>query len=266
MEIIKNVKIGSDWELFVYNKEKQEIVNAKPFVKGTKEKPFNFDKSNPFWSTSLDNISYEGNIPPCTTKEDFSNSIQRVINYMNSRLPQGYTTVHDAACYVNPQYLRTKEARVLGCESSLNCYTLLENPRPNGQTSNLRTCCTHIHISYDNMSIFTSAELIKAMDLYLGIPSLVIEPLNDRRLQYGKSGEFRFSNKTTEYRVLSSYFSQNDNLRKWCFENTMNSINFINEGHRVSDDLALEIQSSINTNNTELANKIIQTYNIPMPI
>lgn len=261
---IKNWTIGSDFELFVYNQTLNKVVNAKPFVKGSKANPYNFDKSNPFWCTSLDNISMEGNIPPCVTSEDFSNSINKVINYMNSLLPKDYKTVHDCAVYVDKKELRTKEARTLGCESTLNAYTLDENPRPDGFKTNLRTCCTHIHIKYDDMNIITSCNLIKTMDLFLGIPSLIIEPMNERRKLYGTAGEFRFG-RTTEYRVLSSYFSQTDELRKWIFDNTVKSIEFINSGNRISEEETQIIQKAITENNTNMAIELINKYNIKLP-
>jgi hypothetical protein len=264
MNKINNYLLGADFELFLFDKDKNEVINAKKYVKGTKEKPFNFDKSNQFWCTSLDNISMEGNIPPCTTGEEFSKSIERVINFMNSKLPPNMVTVHDPAVYVNPAYLNTKEARTLGCMETMNAYTLHPNDPPNGESTNLRTCCTHIHLSYDNINYMTSVEWIKACDLFLGIPSLIIEPSNPRRELYGKAGEFRFNYKTVEYRVLSSYFSQSEELRKWVFNNAVKAIDFINEGHNVND-ISAELQQAITTNDTNIAKKLIEQFNIPLP-
>lgn len=267
MEIIKNYTIGSDFELFLLDKNTDEIINAKKYVRGSKTKPYNFDKSSPFWCTSLDNISMEGNIAPCTTAEDFSKSIQYVIDYMNKKLPENLCTVHTPAAYVNYKHLNTPESKKFGCEASYNAYTLGVNQIIDADFTNLRTCCTHVHIKYDNMNIITSAELIKAMDLYLGIPSLLIEPVNDRRTLYGTLGEMRFSeDKTTEYRVLSSFFSQSDELRKWVFQNTINSINFINEGNRVTDEMHREFEMAMSENNLEIASNIVTSFNIPMPL
>ena len=40
MKKIDNILIGSDPELFIYNKDKAEIVSAIPFIPGTKEQPY----------------------------------------------------------------------------------------------------------------------------------------------------------------------------------------------------------------------------------
>ncbi len=265
--VIKNYTLGSDFELFLYDEEKEGVINAKPYVKGTKEKPYNFDKSNPFWCTSLDNISAEMCIPPCTLVDDWNNSIKRCIDYVNGTLPNGIRTIHDCAVYVDPKQLRTKQARILGCEASMNAYTLMENPRPSGEKTNLRTCCTHVHMKYDDMDIFTSSEWIKAMDLFLGMPSLIIEPENDRRKLYGTLGEMRFSEqKTTEYRVLSSYFSQSDTLRKWVFENTVKAIDWINEGNRVSEDLGKGFHQAMAKGDKGFVMELVQQYNINLPL
>jgi len=263
---IKNWTIGSDFELFLFDKNINRVVNAKNYVKGSKKKPYNFDNSDKFWCTSLDNISFEGNIPPCTSGEIFDRSIKKVIDYMSSGLPKHLELVHDSAVYVNNDEFWSPESIEFGCESTLNAYNLSENERPESST-NLRTCCTHVHIKYDDMNLKLSAELVKAMDLFLGLPSLILEPTNDRRLLYGKFGEMRFGkNKTTEYRVLSSFFSKTPELRKWVFSNTEKAINWVNAGNRVSGELLSELEVAVATSDKSYINSLLQKYKIELPI
>lgn len=264
MTKIKNYTIGSDFELFLLDTVNFKAVNAKPYVKGSKHKPYNFDPSSPFWCTSLDNVSFEGNIPPATSAEEFSGNILKVITYLKGSLPENIIPIHECAVRFDDSELQTREAKTFGCESSLNAYTKSENPRPSGENTNLRTTCTHVHIKYDDMDFDLSCELVKALDLFLGIPSLAIEPLNERRSLYGTLGEMRYS-KTTEYRVLSSFFSQSDELRKWVYNNTVEAINWINAGNAVTDEMTEMFQQAMSTNDIELANKIIKENNIPMP-
>ncbi len=261
---IEGYTIGSDAELFLFDKEKNEVINAKKYIKGTKQEPFNFDKSSPFWCTSLDNISTEFNIPPCTTAKEFSEGLEKCIKYINSNLPENICTIHTPAVYVNPKHLRTKEARTLGCESSYSAYTMRRNPPPDGFVTNLRTCCTHIHMKYERMRFENACEWVKAMDLFLGIPSLLIEPYNERRRLYGTLGEMRFG-ETVEYRTMSSYFSETARLREWVFNNTVNAINWINEGKRITDRLAEDFHHAMNENDTDLARVIVEEYKVPMP-
>lgn len=258
---IENFSLGSDCELFIFDNEKQEVVNAKKYVKGSKHKPYNFDKSSPFWCTSLDNASAEFNIPPCTSAKEFSAALEKCIQYISSTLPENMCVIHTPAVYFNPNQLRTRESRMFGCESDFSAYTLRRNPRPEGTSTNLRTCCTHVHMKYDNMRFEQAAEWIKAMDLFLGIPGLLIEPENERRRLYGTLGSFRFGN-TVEYRAMSSYFSQSDELRQWIFNNSVNAINWINEGNRVSEEMAHSFQQALT--DKDLAQIIVEENNIPM--
>lgn len=266
--VIKNWTAGADFELFLLDDKEHKVINAKPYVKGTKRKPFNFDKENKFWCTSLDGVSMEGNIPPVTTAEEFDRAIKKVIDYMNSTLPEGLRTIHEPAIYMDEEQLKTKEARHFGCDPSFSAYNLQAPTHiPDARSTTLRTCCTHVHVRYDDMNIDTSVELIKAMDIFLGLPSLLIEPINPRRTLYGRCGEFRFDEaRTTEYRVLSSFFSQSEDLRKWVFNNTVKAIDWINEGNRVSEQQGEQFQQAMNSNDLEYAKILVEEFNVPMPI
>ena len=261
---IKNVTIGSDFEVFLYDKTIKDVINAKPFVKGKKEKPFNFDKSNPFWCTSLDNVLAEGNIPPTTSPIEFDNNIVKVLKFIESKLPENISILNEPAWYMNPEFLKNKEAKKFGCEASFNCYSREVNPSPDNNTT-LRSSAFHLHFKYDDMDFNTSCELIKVLDLFLGVPSILMEPPNDRRMLYGKAGEFRFhEEKTMEYRVLSGFFSKNSALRTWAFKNAMKAIEFYNSGKRIDQFSAKEIIDTINNRKQNTAEKIVNSYKISL--
>lgn len=263
---IENVTVGSDFELFLFDNNIKEVINAKPYIKGSKNFPYNFDKTNEFWCTSLDNILAEMNIPPVTNEKDFDAYVEKAINYVESNLPENIVTLAQPAMYIKEEFLNTEESRQFGCTPSYNAYTLSENPQPNGEQTNLRTGAFHIHMKYDNMDFEVSAELIKILDLFLGIPSLVIEPANDRRKLYGTPGEFRFSkDKTTEYRVLSNYFSKNSKLRMWVFKNTMKGIEFFNNLGPLNSGVSRQVRNIITTSNIQEAEKYIDQYGILLP-
>ena len=261
---IEDWSLGSDAEMFLLDRETNEVINGKKFVKGSKDNPYNFDKSSPFWCTSLDGISAEFNIAPCTTSKEWNAAFEKCITYINSTLPPNLCTIHTPAVRVNPKELRTKEARNSGCTPSWSAYSLRENHPPDVSVTTLRTCCTHVHMKYKDMRFHEAAEWIKAMDLFLGVPSLIIEPMNERRMLYGTLGEMRF-NSTVEYRVLSSFFSQSEELRTWVFNNTVNAINWINEGNRVSEEMHQSFEQAMATNDVDLVRMIIEENNIPMP-
>jgi hypothetical protein len=266
-KLIDNVTIGSDFEVFMFDNETNQAINAKPYIKGSKSKPFNFDKRHPFYATSLDNVLAEGNIPPVVNPEDFDSNIQHVLNYMESLLPQNHKILAIPAMDMNPKFLKTKEAKEFGCDPDYDAWTLEQNVPPSAKKTNIRTGCCHVHIRYDKMSFNTSMNLIKAMDIFLGVPSIIIEPDNVRKDIYGKAGAFRYDeSKTIEYRVLSNHFVTTPELRKWVYNNTMLAIDFINSGYSFEDqDVNSKIINSINNADKVLSNEIIEMFNVPMP-
>lgn len=68
----------------------------------------------------------------------------------------------------------------------------------------------HLHIGYDNPNVEISLKLIKTFDIFLGIPSVIIDPDTQRRELYGKAGAFRLTRYGVEFRTLSSYMMAND--------------------------------------------------------
>jgi Phage phiEco32-like COOH.NH2 ligase-type 2 len=265
--LIENFKIGADIEAFLQHKETGEFVSAEGIVKGTKESPFKFDPDNHYFATSLDNCSAEWNIPPATSPYEFYLSVQKCIDYINSTIPQ-HLELNPSAVAVefHDKYLQTDNAQRFGCDPSLDCYTLEQvYPQPRGD--NWRACGTHIHVGYDKPNKKINVNLCKAMDLFLGIPAIVVEPDNMRRhVGYGGAGIFRHQKHGVEYRSLSSFFSSDRTMVEWCFNNTKLAIDFINNGgiRRILRK-GQEIKTVIDSNNKSLANAFIKEYNVPMP-
>ncbi len=117
----------------------------------------------------------------------------------------------------------------------------------------------HIHVGYDNPKRATSIELIKAMDLFIGLGSLKLDPDTNRRSLYGKAGACRFKPYGVEYRVLSSALINDGDTIDWVFNSTINAINYINSGLLVSSDLSKEIQDIINNSKIEESIKLTQS-------
>jgi hypothetical protein len=267
---ISNVTLGSDIEFFLQDKNTGEVISAEGYVKGTKENPFVFDPSNRFWATSLDCVAYEGNIPPASNKDEWRNHIGRLIEYINSTLPSNLCTITPPAHEFDAKFLQTEASQTFGCGETYNVWTRAQNERPEN-TSNLRSIGKHIHAVWDNMEVPTVEEWIKAMDLFLGVPSVLIEPeelSRKRRTLYGKAGEFRVTEKwdRAEYRPLSAYFAQNEEFCNYTYDQTMRAIDWVNEGNEidVESKFAQEIISAINNSDRKLAEKIVNEYQIPI--
>ena len=189
---ILNWKIGGDFETFLQDKQTKKIYTAEGIIQGTKNDPYHFDPENKYYATSLDCVLSEFNIEPCTTPGQYYLAIQKALRYIDSILPENMEIAAIPCSRMDYDQLVTETANLFGCSVSYNAWNLEPiHPMPTGDC--LRSAGAHIHIGYDNHNSETSIELIKAMDLFLGIPSILIEPENERKkVGYGCAGNFRF--------------------------------------------------------------------------
>lgn len=281
--MIDGVKIGADVELFVQHKPSKEIVSAEGMIKGTKDVPFIFDPTNKYFATSLDNVLAEFCIPPATNKVEFYNYLRKSMAYINKTLPKDYCTAVMQAVVMDEKWLQTKHAQLFGCEPDFNAYTGRQNDRPNAEDKRLRSAGGHIHISWrDILFPYVEADykgdfpkkhylgdeqrcqLIRAIDLNVGVPSVILEPDNKRKELYGKAGCFRPKEYGVEYRTISNFYLQSRKLTNWVYDAIMAAIAWINEGNVIDEYFGRHIEDTINNNDKHLAIELVKTFNLKM--
>lgn len=129
----------------------------------------------------------------------------------------------------------------------------------------LRSCGGHIHVGYTNPDDNTSEMLIRCLDLYLGVPSILLDNDTERRKLYGKAGAFRFKDYGIEYRTLSNFWIQSEELVNWAWNNTMSAIDYLNKGNILCIEYNEDIVKCINRQDIESAKEIIEKYKIQLP-
>jgi hypothetical protein len=257
--MIENVTIGTDIEMFVQDRQTGEIVSAEGYARGTKKDPYVFDPSSKFFATSLDNVLFEFCIPPARTVEEFLNHIKKSKDFVGSQLPPHLCVISKASARLAPQFLETENAMNFGCEVDYNAWTRSQNEPPQPDSS-LRSAGFHVHVGYDNPGIDTAEALVRAMDQFLGVPSVLIDPDVERRALYGRAGSFRPKQYGFEYRVLSGYFASSDHLVQWVYESTMKAIEFVNNG-----GTAENCETIIDFNMKARADRFVKRHNIVLP-
>ncbi|XAI97309.1 hypothetical protein [Leptolyngbya phage Lbo-JY46] len=260
---VKNYSIGTDIEMFFQDKKSGEIVSAEGFVPGTKHEPFVFDPNNKYFSTSLDNVLAEFTVPPAQTKHDWLSSILKSMDYVQSLAEKANcVAVALPAAYLDKKYLRTKNAREFGCDADFNVWLKSQNPKP-VPTKGLRSGGLHVHVGYEDSNLDVNEAVIKTLDLFLGVPSILMEPDNDRKKLYGKAGTFRFKPYGVEYRTLSNHFISSRRLIEWVYEGTENAIDFVNNNDLdFLDTYADKIMGAINNNDKVAAQNLINEFNL----
>src|SRR5690606_24428610 len=123
-------------------------------------------------------------------------------------------------------YLETENALTFGCQPDYNAYTMQTNLRPNTSDETLRSAGGHIHIGYKDAPEYDPeyyipdeerANIVRALDLFIGVPSILLEPDNKRKELYGKAGAFRPKPYGLEYRTISNYYMEDKKLIEWVY-------------------------------------------------
>tara|TARA_R110000851_G_scaffold315229_2_gene477565 strand:- start:14782 stop:15612 length:831 start_codon:yes stop_codon:yes gene_type:complete len=259
MTKITGVSLGADPELFVENKT-GEIISAEGMIGGTKNEPKYLTTKADGHAIQEDNIMVEFNIPPSATEKDFVGHLDFVEEHLNTLLflNDGCKLNYSASAEIDPKFLDTPQARMFGCEPDFNVHLKEPNNSPNADT-NLRTCGGHIHIGYNNPEIETSENIVYAMDILLGLPSIELDQDNRRKEMYGLAGCFRFKPYGLEYRSLSNFWLISQESKRWAYQQTMKAIELVNSGQipELIEKYGSDIKKAIDTNNKTLAKTTI---------
>jgi hypothetical protein len=265
--VVTNYLIGADIECFLKNRN-GEVISAEGLVKGTKHDPFFPDPAlGEFFSTSLDNVLAEFTIAPAKQSDEFVNNINISKRLLMGTLPEEVSLFFYPDNLMDEKYLQTRNAKLFGCDVSYSVWNGKPISINRDAYPTLRSAGFHVHIGYDEPSERTNELIIKTLDLFLGAPSVLIEPKNLRKTLYGKPGEFRMKPYGVEYRTLSSFFAENDNLISWVYNNADKAMQFLNGLNNVEDnenDCRL-IVDAIDNCNKEAAAELVQKYSIDMP-
>jgi len=265
------VLIGSDVEFFVAD-AKGRIVSAEGLIPGLKGDPARFDPDEPWFATQLDNVLAEGNIPPADTADKFVANIARLHGHLENlvRTQIGGSLVAKAAHVFDESQLVTTWSKTFGCDPSYNCWTgAVEEVAPKHPC--LRSAGFHIHIGYKNPSVEQNISIAKACDLYLGVPSVLLDPEGNLRREggYGAAGNYRHQDHGVEYRTLSSSLAAKPELVRWAFQNAKLAYQVAtNDGYIERNPILRTgslIQTTINHGDMAAARSLVHQYEIPMP-
>lgn len=261
--MLDKITIGSDPELFIWDKNTNRVISSIGIIPGEKGDaylPEGFEKG---FGLQIDNILGEFNIPPVQTREDFIDCINRMKEYIDDfvrKVNPSLTIKCSASEYVDEDQLQSDEAKLFGCSPDYNVYTQSVNAAPKGNETNLRTTGMHVHIGYPDNNISRSELLIKYMDMYLGIPSILKDSDDRRRQLYGKAGCFRLTSYGIEYRVISGLFIKNDELIGFVWDQTQKAIKaWLNNDPLLNSESVVSI---INNADTVEAEKVCKMFKL----
>jgi len=234
---MKFITIGADPEFFVLDPKGQPYPATK-LAKGTKDDPILIESLGPGFYEQRDNLSFEGNIPPASTKEEFIKNISSLRNYFANKVGNfEYSLSNNGVEYFVKRYLNTAEGMEFGCSSVVSSWDshhsrLQERPTPNLRKVPFRVAGFHVHIGYIDPIISSREEMAicigRLFDLFVTIPSQKLKPEPERIRTYGRWGMIRVKSYGVECRTLSSYFTQTEHL-SWVWDQIMKIQDFVNK-------------------------------------
>lgn len=268
--------IGVDAEVFLKLKNSDEVISAEGLVKGSKYKPFRFDKATSKWfTTQLDNVLLEFTIPPTNKVREFVQYINKAMNYAKSTLPDNVEPLIQASACLDEKYLQTEQAQMFGCDPDFNAYTKFMNYKPECEDHTLRSCGSHIHIGYNGVEVpfkddeiynynvdEQRARLIQAMDLFVSVPLVLMEPDSERKRLYGKAGAFRPKPYGVEYRTTSNWYLTSPKTMRWAFAATKRAFKYFKDTPIMPAGVPEHVQEVINNNDKAAARDLVADFNL----
>lgn len=206
-----------------------------------------------------DNVAVEFNIPPCDSFESFAAEVKRTMEMVKEILPANLHYDQSSAISFPETELACDAAWVFGCEPDYNAWTMEENPKPHADDKNLRSAGGHIHVGSD-LAKTSPIEVVRAMDLFLGVPSVTLDEGTLRRKLYGGAGAFRPKDYGVEYRTLSNFWIFKDELIHWAYQGTQRALDFVHSGKEIPEEHGNLIKECINNNNNNAYQQLKSIY------
>jgi hypothetical protein len=257
-----NFSLGCDPECFLQDAA-GSLISVIDKIGGTKLNPQPLPIGEGL-AVQEDNVALEYNIPPSGSQEDFTKNVQRAMYYLSTRVAElGLQFSHVSAASFPMEQLMDPRAMEFGCDPDFNAWANgRRNPRPKAADNTLRTAGGHVHVGHKFMTKRAAIDFIKFMDLYLGVPSVVMDKGDLRKQLYGKAGAYRIKPYGVEYRSLSNFWVFNTKLTDWVWTSTAAAMDAWQACELEIDEEGPSILEAINKNNKDVAMMLIDKYKL----
>ena len=149
------------------------------------------------------------------------------------------------------------------CDPDFCIYSKGPNVVGGAARTNLRSAGFHIHVGYPEHNIDTSLDMLRYIDAFVGIPSLLYDTDTERRSLYGKAGCFRLQPYGFEYRTLSSFWIANPSRLRFIWKQVMYALHAYERGYNLPNPQV--VQDTINNNNIDTARTLIAEFKLLAP-
>lgn len=256
------MRIGADPEVFLIDAS-GKLRSSIGLIGAGKLDPFQIPDMPKGFTLQEDNVSLEYGIPPAHSGKQLHQYISDVM-VKSLEYTKGLK-FSNLSCAVFPADQMTDPgAHVFGCEPDFNAWgpagkdedgvPLNINPGIQVPHEFMRSAGGHIHVE----TKLNPIQVVKAMDLFLGVPSVLMDKGDQRRLMYGKAGAHRIKPYGVEYRTLSNFWIFRKDLCEWVFRNTEEALAHTDW----VDEFGEQINQAINKNDKKMAEQLVQALSL----
>lgn len=247
------MRLGADPEVFLLDDAGKHI-SVIGLVGADKWNPLQLHDMPAGFTIQEDNVALEFGIPPAASADEFVKNIQEV---MRESLKYVYTglSFSKLSCTVfDKDQLSHPSSQVFGCEPDWCAWTGKENKKPSAPNKDMRSAGGHIHVETEKDPF----DVVKKMDLYLGVPAVIMDQGHERKQLYGKSGACRKKPYGVEYRTPSNFWIFEEKYIRWVWNNTQRAL-----GSNINmDEIGTVVQKCIDENDRGLAQALINHYEL----
>jgi|LakMenEpi03Aug12_release.lakeMendotaPanAssembly.Ray.scaffolds.fasta_scaffold263433_2 hypothetical protein len=284
---MKNITIGTDTEVFLVNTQTGKVTSAEGIIGGSKEEPLNITSLGEGFALQEDNVMAEFNIPATNDNEEFKSNIDKILNHINTNYTNFKALIVPSANF-NPIDLLTEQANKFGCDPDFDAYLMQQNFPPDPiMFPDIRFAGGHVHIGLldklgvksidfiqDNPLQTVNPEIlhvlgnvVKFMDLFVGLPSTILDEDDQRKNVYGTPGRFRLKPYGVEYRSLSNYWIKDGYLIDMVLNGTKKAVEhaFNHDTLIYHDEFFQEVNSLMKNNKKQNIIQFLNELNITVP-
>lgn len=257
--------MGDDPELVILDR-RGNLKSAIPLIAGDKKNPTKI----PGGQMIHDNVNLEFGIEPASNVDEWVDRHREILSHIATNvLPKGLRIAVIASSLFPDSELEDPEAKMFGCDGDFDAYEMAMNIPPSVEgAANLRSCGGHVHIGHEKIreTIENVAGATKAMDVFLGLPSLLLdkdETSARRRELYGKAGCHRPKPYGVEYRSLGNFWVAHPELTRLVYLLTRDGLSAWENGHLAGINEAL-VRKTINGGLKDKAEKALKGFILPL--
>ena len=243
--------LGCDPEFFIQDKD-GAIVPVCGLLGGTKKEPIPIEGG----AYQEDNCAAEINTLPARSQSEWVSRVRDVMARVEEKLGV-YDFINTATHEFTKEQIMAggRQARTFGCDPDYNAWTGEQNKNPRPPTPGFRTVSGHIHVGANTSQV----DLVKKLDLVLGVPAILMGDDVSRRALYGQAGAFRPKSYGIEYRVLSNFWCFSTDLMEWVWNGVDRAIH---DQELYPDQDQGSIINAINSGDTAAATLLINKYEL----